>query len=144
MRTGIIYGYTNLESGKMYIGQTIDPKRRCKQHLNDNYKTGWHIDYQNNPDKYEYSVIEYWEKPDKDSEYSLIETSDKVDNAKDFDDYFSRFHNFKYSIYMKIFNESIDVRNPTYLDRAIDESLTLHGRADARHLAYKKNMKNNR
>lgn len=65
MRTGIIYGYTNLETGKMYIGQTIDPKRRCKQHLNDNYKTGWHIDYQNNPEKYEYSVIEYDVPEDK-------------------------------------------------------------------------------
>lgn len=92
----------------------------------------------------EYSEIEYWEKPDVDSEYNLIETSDRVDNAKDFDDYFSRFHNFKYSIYMKIFNESIDIKNPTYIDRAIDESLTLHGRADARHLAYKKDVENDR
>lgn len=58
MRTGIIYAYTNLESGRMYIGQTIDPERRFKQHLTDNYRQGWHIDYQNNPDKYEYSIIE--------------------------------------------------------------------------------------
>lgn len=57
-KLGIIYAYTNLESGRMYIGQTIDPERRFKEHLTANYKQGWHIDYQNNPDKYEYSIIE--------------------------------------------------------------------------------------
>lgn len=65
MRTGIIYGYTNLESGKMYIGQTLHPEARYKAHRYDKYKTGWHKDYQNNPDKYEYSVIEYDVPEDK-------------------------------------------------------------------------------
>lgn len=65
MRTGIIYGYTNLESGRMYIGQTIHPERRWKVHRYGKYKTGWHKDYQNNPDKYEYSVIEYDVPEDK-------------------------------------------------------------------------------
>ena len=59
MKTGIIYGYTNLESGKMYIGQTLYPKRRYKAHRYGKYKNRWHIDYQKNPYKYEYSVIEY-------------------------------------------------------------------------------------
>ena len=59
MKTGIIYGYTNLESGKMYIGQTLHPKRRWLAHRYGKYKSGWHKYYQNNPDKYEYSVIEY-------------------------------------------------------------------------------------
>lgn len=57
-KLGIIYAYTNLESGRMYVGQTLFPKKRFKQHLTDNYRQGWHIDYQNNPDKYEYSIIE--------------------------------------------------------------------------------------
>lgn len=65
MRTGIIYGYTNLESGKMYIGQTLYPERRWKQHRYCKNTTGWHIDYQNNPEKYEYSVIEYDVPEDK-------------------------------------------------------------------------------
>lgn len=65
MRTGIIYGYTNLESGKMYIGQTVYPERRWNDHRYGKYKTGWHKDYQNNPDKYEYSVIEYNVPEDK-------------------------------------------------------------------------------
>ena len=65
MRTGIIYGYTNLESGKMYIGQTIYPQRRYKAHRYGKYKNGWHKDYQNNPEKYEYSVIEYDVPEDK-------------------------------------------------------------------------------
>ena len=59
MRTGIIYGYTNLESGRMYIGQTVHPERRWHDHRYGKNATGWHKDYQNNPDKYEYSVIEY-------------------------------------------------------------------------------------
>ena len=65
MRTGIIYGYTNLESGKMYIGQTLYPEARWKAHRYGKYKNGWHKDYQNNPDKYEYSVIEYNVPEDK-------------------------------------------------------------------------------
>ena len=72
MRTGIIYGYTNLETGKMYIGQTIDPKRRYKQHLNAKYTNGWHIDYQKNPDKYEYSIIEYDIPEDKLAEREIF------------------------------------------------------------------------
>ena len=64
-RTGIIYGYTNLGSGKMYIGQTLHPKRRWNVHRYGKYKSGWHKDYQNNPDKYEYSVIEYDVPEDK-------------------------------------------------------------------------------
>lgn len=65
MRTGIIYGYTNLESGKMYIGQTLHPERRWNAHRYGKYKNGWHKDYQNNPDKYEYSIIEYDVPEDK-------------------------------------------------------------------------------
>lgn len=65
MRTGIIYGYTNLESGKMYIGKTIDQKRRWKNHRYGKYKNGWHKDYQNNTEKYEYSIIEYDVPEDK-------------------------------------------------------------------------------
>ena len=65
MRTGIIYGYTNLETGRMYIGQTVYPDYRWKQHRYCKNPTGWHKDYQNNPDKYEYSVIEYDVPEDK-------------------------------------------------------------------------------
>ena len=65
MRTGIIYGYTNLESGKMYIGQTLHPERRWNAHRYGKYKNGWHKDYQKNPDKYEYSIIEYDVPEDK-------------------------------------------------------------------------------
>ena len=65
MRTGIIYGYTNLESSKMYIGQTLHPERRWNEHRYGKYKNGWHKDYQNNPDKYEYSIIEYDVPEDK-------------------------------------------------------------------------------
>lgn len=65
IRTGIIYGYTNLESDKMYIGQTLYPERRYNEHRYGKYKNGWHKDYQNNPEKYEYSVIEYDVPEDK-------------------------------------------------------------------------------
>lgn len=72
MRTGIIYGYTNLESGKMYIGKTIDAKRRWLNHRYGKYKNGWRKDYQNNPDKYEYSVIEYDVPEDKLNEREIF------------------------------------------------------------------------
>lgn len=57
-KTGIIYAYTNLQSGKMYIGQTINPRKRFLRHLTEKFKNGWHVDYQRNPEKYEYSIIE--------------------------------------------------------------------------------------
>ena len=72
MRTGIIYGYTNLESSKMYIGKTIDPKRRWLNHRYGKYKNGWHKDYQKNPEKYEYSVIEYDVPEDKLNEREIF------------------------------------------------------------------------
>lgn len=72
MRTGIIYGYTNLESGRMYIGKTIDAKRRWLNHRYGKYKNGWRKDYQNNPDKYEYSVIEYDVPEDKLNEREIF------------------------------------------------------------------------
>lgn len=72
MRTGIIYGYTNLESGKMYIGKTLHPKQRWNRHRYGKYKSGWHKDYQNNPYKYEYSVIEYDVPEDKLNEREIF------------------------------------------------------------------------
>ena len=72
MRTGIIYGYTNLESGKMYIGKTLHPKQRWKDHRYGKYKNDWHKDYKNNPDKYEYSVIEYDVPEDKLNEREIF------------------------------------------------------------------------
>ena len=71
-RTGIIYGYTNLESGKMYIGQTLHTERRWHAHRYGKYKSGWHKDYQNNPEKYEYSVIEYDVPEDKLNEREIF------------------------------------------------------------------------
>lgn len=32
---GIIYGWYNMKSGKWYIGQTVEPKRRFKTHIDD-------------------------------------------------------------------------------------------------------------
>ena len=58
MRTGIIYKYQNKESGKCYVGQTINPQKRYIEHLNTKKERDWHLDYQKNPDKYEYSVLE--------------------------------------------------------------------------------------
>ena len=57
MRTGIIYRYLNLESGKIYVGQTVNPERRFKQHLQSSQRD-WHVDYQKHPEKYEYIVVE--------------------------------------------------------------------------------------
>lgn len=57
-KLGIIYAYTNLESGRMYIGQTTHPYERWRNHRFGKQKPGWHTDYQAHPEKYEYSIIE--------------------------------------------------------------------------------------
>ena len=83
MNVGIIYRYRNKETGKSYIGKTINPKERYRAHRKNIYKNGWHIDYKNNPDKYEYTVIEYCVPEDKlsDREIYWISYYDSFNNG---------------------------------------------------------------
>ena len=76
------------------------------------------------------SEITYYEMNDK-GDYVPVETSDRVDNAKDFDNFFSRYHDFKFSIYMKIFNESISGLSDI-TDEAVDDSFTAFHRMKCR------------
>lgn len=99
MRTGIIYGYTNLESGRMYIGQTLHQERRWKQHRYCKNATGWHKDYQNNPQKYEYSVIEYDVPEDKLDEREIFWISffDSYNNGYNLTEGGNSTRGYKYS-----------------------------------------------
>ena len=54
---------------------------------------------------YETSAVEY--KNSGTIDYKLIEKTNKVDTVQDADDFFSRYGDFKFSIYLKYFNESI-------------------------------------
>lgn len=71
--------------------------------------------------------------------YELVETSDKVDNANDFDNFFSRYHEFKFSIWMKVFNEDLlPIYNEQDLDRALEEGGNGIDRIYHRKKAYRK------
>ena len=84
------------------------------------------------------STITYYESPDENCEtYKKIETTDKIKNMKDADDYFSRHGDFKFSIDMNYFKEDIESINNAinYEDKiniAIDDTYTAKGRALAR------------
>lgn len=56
--------------------------------------------------------------------YSLVETSNRIDTVQDADDFFSRHGDFKFSIYMDIFNESIDDVD----EASLDNNRTIWGR----------------
>ena len=73
--------------------------------------------------------IRYYARPKNSTEFELIETSDRVDNAKDFDNFFSQYHDFKFSIWMKVFNESwLDIVDDVALDESVSDSITPFGR----------------
>lgn len=63
-----IYKITNLDNGKVYVGQTDDIERRWRQHVSDlnagkhhniYLQNSWNIHGQ---DRYEFSIIELCEK----------------------------------------------------------------------------------
>lgn len=54
------------------------------------------------------STIYYYETKSLGGDYVCVDSSRRIDNAQDFDNFFSRHKSYKYSIYMKIFNESYD------------------------------------
>lgn len=54
------------------------------------------------------SIIYYYETKIAGGDYKCVDSSRRIDNAQDFDNFFSRHKSYKYSIYMKIFNESYD------------------------------------
>lgn len=87
----------------------------------------------NSEDRNTASVISYYQTDDNCKSYSLIEKSDKIDNKKDAEDFFSRHGDFKFSINMDVFNE--DLKPLTDL-RSIDDSLTIKGRAIFRGMRY--------
>lgn len=99
----------------------------------------------NSTDRHTSSALSYYEKKNINSEYKLIETSRKIENAKDFDNFFSRHGNFDYSIYMKIFNESYDsikeVLDYDCLEEALDETKTDRHRVMRRAFAYNGKLK---
>ena len=118
MRTGIIYGYANLESGKMYIGQTLHPERRWNEHRYGKYKNGWHKDYQNNPDKYEYSIIEYDVPEDKLDEREIfwIKFFDSYNNGYNLTEGGHSVRGYKYTdeVKQKISESHKGEKNPFY------------------------------
>lgn len=79
--------------------------------------------------------VSYYEKKDVADDYKLIETSDRVDDASMFDDFFSKYGDIKWSFYLKYFNECYVPRNITnerYFEESFDESLTTFGRVQRR------------
>lgn len=91
-------------------------------------------------DKTTTSKISYYEWDKKSEEYRVSESSRRVDNAQDFDNFFSRHGDFKYSIYMNIFNESYNsfhnIVDIDYLNEALAPKRTFIHRSMQRYHAY--------
>ena len=92
------------------------------------------------------SEISYYDKLTKNDDYHLVETSRKILNANDFDNFFSKYRDFKYSIYLKLFNECYndiyDVLDERCLVEALSENRTAWRRSTCRHYAYSGTMLN--
>lgn len=76
-------------------------------------------------DRHTASTLMYYATNDDGKTYELVEISDKINNEKDAEDFFSRHGDFKFSIDMDVFKESIQLKDK----RSLDETLTLKGRA---------------
>ena len=86
------------------------------------------------------ATVSYYERQNEEDEYKLIETTERIDDASDFDDFFSKYGNIKWSFYLDYFNENYIPRNITNIkafEESFDESLTIRGRAMNRRFAYK-------
>lgn len=79
------------------------------------------------------STIAYYATDDSGKTYVLKEKSDRIEDKKDAEDFFSRHGDFKFSINMDIFNEEFV---PIKDERSIDDSLTVKGRAIYRGMKY--------
>lgn len=84
------------------------------------------------------SDIGYYEK--RKDKYELIDTVNKVVDATDFEDFFSRHGNFKYNFDLDYFKESLenikDIKDTKSLKESLDDSYTLKHRFHCRALAY--------
>lgn len=90
------------------------------------------------------SSIEYWERPNEKSDYEKLETSEKIEDAKDLQDFFSRHGDYKFSIKMDIFEgtdaelENIkEIKNEELLDKSLDDRCTGFHSRELRCKAYK-------
>lgn len=76
------------------------------------------------PDKT--SEVSYYERDSVDKPYRFIEKSNRIDDASDFDDFFSKYGNLKWSFYLDYFNENYVPRYVTNRD-AFYESFDVNG-----------------
>lgn len=82
-----------------------------------------------------YSTIGFY-KTENGTQYTLIEESERIDDAGEFDDFFSRVGDFKFSIYMKVFDEELkEVFNYDLLEDSINSSNTMRQRIEHRFLS---------
>ena len=71
--------------------------------------------------------ISYYEMGSN-GKYEKVETTKRIENKEDADNFFSRFRNFKFSIYLDAFNKESTEINLEELDKSLDENRTLKSR----------------
>lgn len=89
-------------------------------------------------------IISYYERAREEDDFELIEKTERIDNAQDFDDFFSKYNGLKWSFYLNYFNEGYNFReiiNEDFLNKSLDDSYTMMGRALYRRRAYKESYK---
>lgn len=89
-------------------------------------------------------IVSYYERAKEEDDFELIEKTERIDNAQDFDDFFSKYNGLKWSFYLNYFNEGYNLReiiNEDFLNKSLDDSYTMMGRALYRRRAYKESYK---
>lgn len=84
-----------------------------------------------------YSTISYY-ATDNGKTYAKVEESRRIDNKQDFDDFFSKVGDFKFSIYMDVFNDDLEpVYSMTMLEGSVEDKCTPRQRRERRILCHK-------
>lgn len=112
------FGQKSFFFGKNYWGESVS-----NQNIIDDDEDIKSITDNDGVDEHTASTISYYDRPTLKSDFVLEETSRRIDDANAFDNFFSKYKDYKYSIYMKIFNENYDTIH-TILDmESLNEAL---------------------
>ena len=84
-------------------------------------------------------IISYYERTSENAPFELIEKTQRIDDAENFDDFFSKYNGLKWSFYLDYFNEDFtanEIINEGMLSKSLDDSYTTMARAIYRRRAY--------
>lgn len=113
--TGYIYYIKHKETEECYIGATIDPQRRIRQHLTKTrYSDPWHKEFSHHPENFTFGIL------DKITCENMNELNDKLYVAETY------FYNKMKPTYNKYVPTKCTLRGSKFSDNRIQKARESH------------------